>query len=112
MRRPFRSLRAQLVILIVAALVVAQAISLWLFVDERSLATLSHAVASAGVDGCRRCGILGKGAHETILRFDKFSKCRYLNPTGAFGIQRLAQACEVKPLVAIDHALDPVEPWV
>ena len=38
MRRPFRSLRAQLVILIVAALVVAQAISLWLFVDERSLA--------------------------------------------------------------------------
>lgn len=34
----FRSLRAQLVILIVAALVVAQAISLWLFVDERSLA--------------------------------------------------------------------------
>ncbi|MBY6203214.1 HAMP domain-containing protein [Maritalea mobilis] len=38
MRQPFRSLRAQLVTLIVAALVVAQAISLWLFVDERSLA--------------------------------------------------------------------------
>jgi len=38
MRQPLRSLRAQLVILIVAALVVAQAISLWLFVDERSLA--------------------------------------------------------------------------
>lgn len=38
MRRPFRSLRSQLVILIVAALGVAQAISLWLFVDERSLA--------------------------------------------------------------------------
>lgn len=37
-RNPFRSLRAQLVVLIVAALAVAQAISLWLFVDERSLA--------------------------------------------------------------------------
>jgi signal transduction histidine kinase len=33
-----RTLRAQLVLLIVGALVVAQAISLWLFVDERSLA--------------------------------------------------------------------------
>ncbi|PWR02356.1 two-component sensor histidine kinase [Meridianimarinicoccus roseus] len=38
MRRPFRNLRSQLVVLIVAALAVAQAISLWLFVDERSLA--------------------------------------------------------------------------
>lgn len=37
-RNPFRTLRAQLVILIVVALAVAQAISLWLFVDERSLA--------------------------------------------------------------------------
>ncbi len=32
------SLRAQLVILILGALVIAQAVSLWLFVDERSLA--------------------------------------------------------------------------
>lgn len=38
MRRPLRSLRAQLIVLIIGALVVAQAISLWLFVDERSLA--------------------------------------------------------------------------
>ncbi|GIX13317.1 MAG: two-component sensor histidine kinase [Paracoccaceae bacterium] len=37
-RNPFTTLRAQLVVLIVAALAVAQAISLWLFVDERSLA--------------------------------------------------------------------------
>tara|TARA_R110002124_G_scaffold54062_7_gene154310 strand:- start:7109 stop:8536 length:1428 start_codon:yes stop_codon:yes gene_type:complete len=37
-RNPLRSLRAQLVVLIVLALAVAQAISLWLFVDERSLA--------------------------------------------------------------------------
>lgn len=36
--RPFRSLRAQLIVLVVAALAAAQAISLWLFVDERSLA--------------------------------------------------------------------------
>ncbi|SFQ02399.1 ATP-binding protein [Tranquillimonas alkanivorans] len=35
---PFRGLRAQLILLIVAALAAAQAISLWLFVDERSLA--------------------------------------------------------------------------
>lgn len=38
MLRAFDSLRAQLVLLIIAALVVAQTISLWLFVDERSLA--------------------------------------------------------------------------
>lgn len=38
MTRPLRSLRAQLIVLIIGALVVAQAISLWLFVDERSLA--------------------------------------------------------------------------
>ena len=38
MLRIFDSLRAQLVLLIIAALVVAQAVSLWLFVDERRLA--------------------------------------------------------------------------
>lgn len=38
MYRMFDSLRGQLVLLIIAALVVAQAISLWLFVDERGLA--------------------------------------------------------------------------
>ncbi|SDY81598.1 ATP-binding protein [Citreimonas salinaria] len=38
MRRPLGSLRAQLIVLIVGALVVAQAISLLLFVDERRLA--------------------------------------------------------------------------
>ncbi|MBZ0130471.1 MAG: HAMP domain-containing protein [Rhodobacteraceae bacterium] len=38
MRWPFNTLRIQLIILIVAALVVAQIISLWLFVDERGLA--------------------------------------------------------------------------
>ena len=38
MPRLFNSLRGQLVLLIVAALVVAQAVSLWLFVDERGLA--------------------------------------------------------------------------
>ncbi|MCK8463098.1 ATP-binding protein [Aliiroseovarius sp. S1339] len=38
MTRLFDSLRGQLVLLIIAALVAAQAVSLWLFVDERSLA--------------------------------------------------------------------------
>ena len=38
MPRPFDNLRGQLVLLIVAALAVAQTISLWLFVDERGLA--------------------------------------------------------------------------
>lgn len=38
MTRPFDSLRVQLILLIVAALAAAQAVSLWLFVDERSLA--------------------------------------------------------------------------
>lgn len=38
MLRLFDSLRMQLILLIIVALVVAQAISLWLFVDERSLA--------------------------------------------------------------------------
>jgi len=37
-RWPFNSLRVQLVVLVVAALTVAQVISLWLFVDERLLA--------------------------------------------------------------------------
>ncbi len=37
-RRWLGSLRAQLVILILAALVIAQTVSLWLFADERSLA--------------------------------------------------------------------------
>lgn len=38
MLRILDSLRGQLILLIIAALVIAQAVSLWLFVDERSLA--------------------------------------------------------------------------
>ena len=38
MLRWLDSLRVQLVLLVIAALVLAQALSLWLFVDERSLA--------------------------------------------------------------------------
>ena len=38
MWRFFDSLRGQLVLLIIAALAAAQAVSLWLFVDERGLA--------------------------------------------------------------------------
>lgn len=38
MQWPFNTLRVQLVLLVVAALTAAQIVSLWLFVDERSLA--------------------------------------------------------------------------
>lgn len=47
MPRPFNSLRGQLVLLIIGALVVAQSISLWLFVDERSLAVRAAIGAEA-----------------------------------------------------------------
>lgn len=47
MRNPFGSLRGQLLALILGALVVAQAISLWLFVDERSLAVRAAVGAEA-----------------------------------------------------------------
>lgn len=47
MSRLFNSLRGQLVLLIIGALVVAQSISLWLFVDERSLAVRAAIGAEA-----------------------------------------------------------------
>lgn len=47
MPRLFNSLRGQLVLLIIGALVVAQSISLWLFVDERSLAVRAAIGAEA-----------------------------------------------------------------
>ncbi|PVA08945.1 two-component sensor histidine kinase [Pelagivirga sediminicola] len=47
MRRFLGSLRGQLVLLIISALVLAQAISLWLFVDERGLAVRAALGAEA-----------------------------------------------------------------
>ena len=47
MRRFLSSLRGQLVLLIIGALMLAQALSLWLFVDERSLAVRAALGAEA-----------------------------------------------------------------
>lgn len=81
MTRPFRGLRTQLVFLIVAALVVAQAISLWLFVDERSLAiraALGFEAAGRAANVARlleeappdlRASIL-RAANSPLVRFD------------------------------------------
>lgn len=46
-QRLFHSLRGQLVLLIIGALLIAQTISLWLFVDERSLAVRAAIGAEA-----------------------------------------------------------------
>lgn len=71
MTRLFDSLRAQLVLLIVAALVVAQAVSLWLFVDERSLAVR----AAVGFEAAGRAANVARlieeapaSLHPAILR--------------------------------------------
>lgn len=81
MTRPFRSLRTQLVFLIVVALGVAQAISLWLFVDERSLAiraALGFEAAGRAANVARlleeappdlRASIL-RAANSPLVRFD------------------------------------------
>ena len=65
------SLRGQLVLLIVAALVIAQAFSFWLFVDERSLAVR----AAQGLEAAGRAANVARlideappSLHESILR--------------------------------------------
>lgn len=47
MRRFLGSLRGQLVLLVIGALTLAQALSLWLFVDERGLAVRAALGAEA-----------------------------------------------------------------
>lgn len=71
MRRFLDSLRGQLVLLIIAALVVAQAVSLWIFVDERSLAVR----AALGFEATGRAANVARlieeapvDLHESILR--------------------------------------------
>ncbi len=69
--RPFRTLRSQLVLLIVVALAVAQAISLWLFVDERSLAiraALGFEAAGRAANVARLLEEAPSGLHASILR--------------------------------------------
>ncbi|SPH18258.1 Osmolarity sensor protein EnvZ [Defluviimonas aquaemixtae] len=65
------SIRGQLVLLIVAALAVAQAISLWLFVDERSLAVraaLGSEAAARAANVARLIEEAPEPLHEAILR--------------------------------------------
>ena len=69
--RPLNSLRVQLVILIITALTVAQVISLWLFVDERSLAIQ----AALGIEATGRAAnvallldVAPPDLHASILR--------------------------------------------
>lgn len=71
MRRYVDSLRGQLVLLIIAALAIAQAFSLWLFVDERSLAVRT----AQGLEAAGRAANVARlieeapaGLHASILR--------------------------------------------
>jgi len=71
MPRPLDSLRAQLVLLIVVALTAAQAISLWLFVDERSLAVraaLGFEAAGRAANVARLIEEAPPDLHASILR--------------------------------------------
>jgi signal transduction histidine kinase len=71
MRWPFDSLRVQLIVLIVAALAVAQVISLWLFVDERSLAVraaLGFEAAGRAANVARLLEGAPEDLHASILR--------------------------------------------
>ncbi len=82
---PFNTLRVQLVILVVTALAVAQVISLWLFVDERSLAiraAFGFEAAGRAANVARlleeappelRSSIL-RAANSPLVRFDMSDK--------------------------------------
>lgn len=67
----FDSLRVQLVLLIVAALAIAQTVSLWLFVDERSLAVraaLGFEAAGRAANVARLIEEAPSSLHPAILR--------------------------------------------
>lgn len=71
MRLVPKSLRGQLVLLILAALIVAQGLSLWLFVDERSLAVrlaLGLEAAERAVNVARLIEQAPEALHPSILR--------------------------------------------
>lgn len=64
-------LRAQIVVLVIAALAIAQAISLWLFVDERSLAiraALGFEAAGRAANVARLIEEAPPALHSSILR--------------------------------------------
>ena len=71
MRRAMASLSGQLILLVVAALVVAQAISLFLFADERSLAiraALGFEAAGRAANVARLIEEAPRDLHQSILR--------------------------------------------
>lgn len=71
MRRALASLSGQLILLVVAALVVAQAISLFLFADERSLAiraALGFEAAGRAANVARLIEEAPRDLHQSILR--------------------------------------------
>ncbi len=83
---PFlRSLRVQLILLIVGALLVAQAVSLWLFVDERTLAiraTLGFETAGRAANVARLIEEAPPELHAAILRAADSPLVRFsLDPT-------------------------------
>ena len=65
MRRAMRSLSGQLILLVVAALVVAQVISLFLFADERSLAIR----AALGFEAAGRAANVARLIEEAPLAY-------------------------------------------
>ena len=70
-RKPLDSLRVQLLLLIIGSLVVAQSISLWLFVDERSLAVRAAIGAEAAGRAANVALLLERAPldlHASILR--------------------------------------------
>ncbi|WP_425053819.1 ATP-binding protein [Psychromarinibacter sp. S121] len=90
MRRLFDSLRGQLVLLIVAALAIAQAVSLFLFVDERGLAVR----AALGFEAAGRAANVAllleeapSSLHQAILRAANSPLVRF----------------ELSPVPAVDH---------
>ena len=71
MRRYMRSLRVQMIFLVVAALTVAQLVSLWLFADERSLAVraaLGFEAVGRAANVARLIEEAPEELHASILR--------------------------------------------
>lgn len=71
MKRFFSSLQGQLVVLIIAALTVAQVVSLWLFVDERSMAVhmaLGQETAGRAANIARLIEGVPPEMHDAVLR--------------------------------------------
>ncbi|MDZ7711365.1 MAG: ATP-binding protein [Roseovarius sp.] len=89
-RRRLDSLRVQLLLLILGSLVVAQAISLWLFVDERSLAVRAAIGAEAAGRAANVALLLERAPpdlHASILRAADSPLARF----------------RVDPRAAVDH---------